>query len=88
MKQLLLFAVYPLLPYLFSTTDAEMIKLIAIFSISLSLFACSQKSVYEGIQAGERNACLKEPESQYDDCMQRANKSYDEYKRERDEALK
>jgi len=46
------------------------------------LTGCSSKAIYENIQINNRNACTKEPPSQYEKCIERANKSYEEYERE------
>ena len=62
-------------------------KLLPICLIFCVLAGCSNRGIYEGVQAGKRNDCLKVPPSQYDDCMESANKSYSEYERERKEAL-
>ena len=52
------------------------------------LAGCSNRGVYEGIQVSNRNECFKLPPSpQYDECMENANISYDEYERKRKEAL-
>jgi hypothetical protein len=62
-------------------------KVIPLFLVLLALAGCSNKGVYEGIQTSNRNECFKLPPSQYDECMEDASKSYDEYERERKEAL-
>ncbi|RLU04028.1 MAG: hypothetical protein D9N11_01135 [Ketobacter sp.] len=62
-------------------------KIFAPFLIILSLTACSNRGAYEGIQAGNRNQCLKVPPALFDECMENANKPYDEYERERKEVL-
>lgn len=62
-------------------------KIIPLFLVLLVLVGCSNRGVYEGIQTSNRNECSKLPPSQYDECMENANKSYDEYERERKEAL-
>lgn len=55
--------------------------------IPLVIAGCSSRGAYEGIQANNRFECTKLPPSQYDECMKNANKSYDEYERERQKAL-
>lgn len=62
-------------------------RLITVCLVFLVLAGCSNRGIYEGIQAGNRNECLRLPPSQYDDCMKRASKSYDEYDRERKEIV-
>tara|TARA_R110001599_G_C12267242_1_gene660984 strand:+ start:5381 stop:5578 length:198 start_codon:yes stop_codon:yes gene_type:complete len=55
--------------------------------IAISIGACSNKAIYDNIQLNNRNDCAKLPLSQYEECLERANKSYEEYERERKEAL-
>lgn len=63
-------------------------KLVSAISLVLLLLAgCSNRGIYEGIQASNRNECSKLPLSQYDDCMKEANKSFNEYEQERKEAI-
>lgn len=48
---------------------------------------CSSRGAYEGFQSSKRFECSKlPPSSQYDECMHNANKSYDQYERERKES--
>ena len=61
----------------------KLLVLLVVFSIA----GCSNKAVYENIQINNRNACLKVPQSQYEECLERSNKSYEEYERERKEVL-
>ncbi len=51
----------------------------------LFLAGCSNKAVYEHIQINNRSACNKVPPPQYEECIERTNKSYEEYERERKE---
>jgi hypothetical protein len=53
----------------------------------LLLVGCSNKAVYDNIQFNSRNECNKVPPSQYEECIDRASKPYDEYKIEREEAI-
>ncbi len=62
-------------------------KTITLFLALLVLVGCSNRGIYGGIQASNRNECSKLPPSQYDECMENTNRSYDEYERERKEAL-
>jgi len=62
-------------------------KLKLIFLIFFILAGCSGRVAYEGIQASNRSECSTLPPSQYDECMNNTNKSYDEYERERKEAI-
>ena len=62
-------------------------KFISLFIVVIVLVGCSKRGVYEGIQTGNRNQCLKVPQSEYDECIKDASKPYDEYERERKEAI-
>lgn len=62
-------------------------KTILLVTIYLILFGCTNRGAYESIQASNRSECSKLPPVQYDKCMESASKSYDEYKRERKEAI-
>ncbi len=57
-------------------------KTITLFLMLLVLASCSNRGVYGGIQASNRNECFKLPPSQYDECIKNTNKSYDKYERE------
>jgi len=58
-----------------------------ILSIFLIIVGCSSTTAYESIQAGNRSECSTRPPPQYDECINNANKSYDEYERERKEVI-
>ncbi len=62
-------------------------KVKLVFLIFLIIAGCSSRGAYEGIQASNRFECFTLPPSQYDECMNNANKSYDEYERKRKEAI-
>lgn len=51
----------------------------------LLLTACSGKGTYEMIQENNRWECHKQPPSEYEECIERSNKSYDQYEKERRE---
>lgn len=51
----------------------------------LIVAGCTNRGAYEGIQASKRFECSELPPSQYEDCMREANRSYDEYQRQRSE---
>ena len=61
---------------------------LTILLVLCSLPACSSRQVYELIQIRERNECLKLPESQYEECIERADQGYDTYKKNREELEK
>ena len=48
---------------------------------------CSHRAVYENVQINQRNDCANEPPSTYFECLDRANKSFEEYQRERKDLL-
>lgn len=54
----------------------------------LFLFGCSNKAVYENIRSNNRNACNTAPPSQYKECIEYTNKSYEEYQLEREQESK
>lgn len=56
-------------------------KLLVVW-VMLSLVGCSNKAIYDKLQRDERNKCAKEPPSNYFECIERTNKSYEEYERE------
>lgn len=62
-----------------------MIKVV-LFGVLLSLVsACSNKDLYDNIQANNQFACNNVAPSQYDECMQRSSMSYEEYEAKRTE---
>ena len=63
-------------------------KIYLVIVVTLLIGACSNKAIYDNIQFNNRSDCAKLPTSQYDECIERASKSYDEYERERKEAEK
>lgn len=48
---------------------------------------CSHRAVYENVQINQRNDCANEPPSTYFECLDRANKPFEKYQRERKELL-
>ena len=61
-------------------------KGVLLFTAAILLCACSEKAVYDNIQLNNPLQCDKVPLSEYDDCMSRASKPYEDYERERQEA--
>ena len=56
--------------------------------IALVMFGvagCGNKAIYGNLRPVERNKCVKEPPPTYFECIERTNKSYEEYERERKE---
>lgn len=60
---------------------------VATLVLLLCVIGCSNRGVYEGLQTGARNECSKLPSSQYDECMEATETSFDEYERERREVI-
>lgn len=48
---------------------------------------CSTRAVYDNVRINQRNDCADQPPSVYFECLEHANKSYEEYERERKELL-
>ncbi|MDH5539700.1 MAG: hypothetical protein OEY03_09865 [Rhizobacter sp.] len=46
--------------------------------------ACSNRQMYQGLQAGKRQQCLKLPEPDRARCLESAGTGYDDYQRERE----
>lgn len=63
-----------------------MIRLLIILGICVAT-GCSNKAVYDNLRLHQRNECIKEPLPTYSECIERTNKSYEEYERERKEVL-
>ncbi len=53
--------------------------------LSVIIVGCSNKAVYDNIQLNNRRACNDVPASQYAECIERVSKTYEEYKRDREE---
>lgn len=55
-------------------------KTLAILGVVLTTVSgCSSRAVFENAQHNNRNKCQRLPPTQYDDCMERARQTYDEY---------
>jgi len=61
----------------------KILLILLLFSFS----GCTYRGAYEGIQASNRFECTKRPSTQYDECMEKTNKSYDQYERERKQTI-
>lgn len=60
-----------------------------IWTVSLVLVfimtaGCSNKAVYDNIQHSNRQECAHVPPPQYEECLERSSRSYEEYERERE----
>jgi hypothetical protein len=58
-----------------------------VFILLVMSIGCTNKQIYEATQPKFNEAqCMKLPQSQYDECMQRETQSYEDYERERNES--
>lgn len=53
--------------------------LLARVLVMLLNLSCSEQQVYYAIQASQQNACRKQPPPNYDECMENAATSYNDY---------
>jgi hypothetical protein len=58
-----------------------------IFFVVLCIAGCSNKAVYDNMRVHQRNECLRQQPVDYAECIERTSKTYEEYARERKEAL-
>jgi|GEM_PF-704340 len=67
-----------------------MLKLMNLLSLVaiLLLSACSSKAFYDNAQQNGKQACIEEPPGMYQACLDRYNKSFENYEQERKEVLK
>ncbi len=59
----------------------------AVTFILLTMTGCTSQQYYEGLKAGRRANCLEYPESEYADCIDETETSYEEYKNQRQQAI-
>ena len=57
---------------------------ITITLLAITLTACTKQAWYQGAQSAKEAHCLKEPVSEYEDCMQQSSETYEEYKKNRE----
>lgn len=60
---------------------------VQILIVILLVAGCSNRTIYENIQLNNRNQCAELPPSEYEACIEAADRTYDEYERERKEAI-
>ena len=65
-----------------------MSKILYLLLVSILVAGCSGKAVYDNIQRNNRQECVSVPPAQYEECIERSSKSYEEYERDRSEVLK
>lgn len=61
-----------------------------IFSVIIFLLvsACSNKQVYDAVQANQRSQCSELPSAEYQECRQKEQVSYEQYQEERKKVKK
>jgi len=61
-----------------------------IFSVIIFLLvsACSNKQVYDAVQANQRSQCSELPPVEYQECRQKEQVSYEQYQEERKKVKK
>jgi hypothetical protein len=62
------------------------ISLLILFLITIS--ACGRSNWYEAAKFSHSTECKNGPISEYDRCMEGANKTYNEYEKDREELFK
>lgn len=73
-----------------ATSRLEGMNLLTTLAFTLVLAsaqACSTRQVYDGLQAGARNACQRYPEPDRSRCLAANDTDYEKYRRERDDML-
>lgn len=65
------------------------VKKTVILLVLLCLASCTHRSLYDNMRHNQRDECLKTSPSDYDACLESTgvNKSYEQYRRERDALL-
>lgn len=61
----------------------KLVILILIIGVS----ACSKQNWYQGAKSAQTANCMNEPLSEYADCNQPTEESYDEYDKKREELI-
>jgi len=60
-------------------------RAVAALLIAVLVCGCTSRQLYQYGQEHQREQCRSGPPSDYDECMKRANESYDTYRRNRRE---
>lgn len=61
----------------------KIMKTVLVIAVLIYFPGCTYRGAYEGLLSSSRIECSKVPGSEYDDCLEKANRPYDEYERER-----
>lgn len=51
------------------------------------LYGCSNRQIYESLHSNQKIRCQSLPPSQYSECMEQLNDSYEEHTRKREEIM-
>lgn len=62
-------------------------KKISISALATCIKACSYQSTYSSLVKHAKYECSKRPPSEYDQCVEKTETSYEEYERSRQEVL-
>jgi len=62
-------------------------KLLIILAL-ISIASCSNKVMYNNLRLNQQQKCAEEPRNTRYECMERTDKPYKDYERERKELLK
>ena len=55
--------------------------------LCFGLTACTTQSWYQGAQSAQTAHCVKEPISEYEDCMKQTEGNYENYEYEREQLI-
>ncbi len=53
----------------------------------LSLTSCTTESWYQGAKSAQTTHCMKEPVSEYEECIKQADENYLDYSKKRQQLL-
>lgn len=65
----------------------KVLNLFLLISIVFFLQACTSQQLHTLFQGKQQNDCQTVPNSQYEECIERANESYEEYSSKRKEVI-
>ena len=60
------------------------LMLLVMLGLAMGSVACSNRQAYEALKIKQKNDCQRLPPSEYEECMKRAEQSYEKYKQQRD----
>ncbi len=62
-------------------------RMVMAVALLLTLTACTTESWYQGAKSAQAAHCMKEPISEYEDCMKQTEGGYDSYQEKREQLL-